>query len=127
MRNKIIKNKFTILMIVFVLYTEHVSSAQPLGGLTLTEVAPRVVTPNGDLLNDVIFFKFDDTLAGLPIESTVLDINGAKVSSLSLNSNQTALTWDGTDEEGKKLPSGVYVYFIRLGGNKVSGTVVVAE
>ena len=39
----------------------------------MTDVAPRVVTPNGDMLNDVIYFKFDNTLSGLPLESQIYD------------------------------------------------------
>ena len=101
--------------------------AQSLGGVTLTEVAPRVVTPNGDLLNDVIYFKFDNTLTGLPIETEVFDIHGAKVSQLTMNSDETALTWDGKSDSGQNVPSGIYIYTIKLGGRQASGTVVVAR
>lgn len=103
------------------------AGAQSLGGVTLTEVVPRVVTPNGDLLNDVIFFKFDDTVSGLPIESEVYDIQGAKVSDLTLNSNETALLWNGKDDSGRAVPSGIYIYSIKLGGRQATGTVVVAR
>lgn len=103
-------------------------SAQSLGGITLTEVAPRVVTPNGDMLNDVIYFKFGgDSVAGLPIESQVYDIHGAKVTSLVTNASEDALVWDGKDNSGRNVPSGIYIYSIKLGDRQASGTVVVAR
>ena len=103
------------------------SPAQSLGGITLTEVAPRVVTPNGDLLNDVIYFKFDNTVSGLPLESQVYDIHGAKVSGMTPNSNETALLWNGKDDGGRIVPSGIYIYSIKLGDRQATGTVVVAR
>jgi len=103
------------------------AASQSLGGVTLLGVSPRVVTPNGDALNDVIFFQFDTTLTGLPIESSILDINGAKVSGMTLNSNETALTWNGKGESGRPMPAGIYIYSIKIGKNLATGTVVVAR
>src|SRR5262245_33519882 len=90
-------------------------SQQSFGGITMTEVAPRIVTPNGDLRNDVIYFQFDSPLSGLPVESSILDIHGARVSDMALNSNETALLWDGKDAAGQTLPSGIYIYSIKIG------------
>lgn len=101
--------------------------SQAIGGITLTEVVPRIVTPNGDLLNDVIFFKFDNTLSGLPIETSILDIHGARVSDMDMNSNETSLMWNGKDDTGRNVPSGVYIYSIKIGKNQATGTVVVAR
>ncbi|MCG3205311.1 MAG: hypothetical protein KCHDKBKB_02030 [Elusimicrobia bacterium] len=103
------------------------SGSQSLGSITLTEVAPRIVTPNGDLLNDVVYFKFDDTVSGFPIESNVYDIHGAKISDMTINSNETALLWDGKDDNGRTVPSGIYIYSIKLGSRLATGTVVVAR
>ena len=103
------------------------AASQSFGGLTLTEVAPRVVTPNGDSLNDVVLFRFDDTLAGLPVESAILDIHGAKVGSMTLANNDTWLVWNGKDESGRALPAGIYIYSIKIGQKRATGTVVVAR
>lgn len=100
---------------------------QALGGVVLTEVAPRIVTPNGDLLNDVIFFRFDSALSGLPVESSILDIHGAKVADMTLDTNETALLWNGKGESGQSVPSGIYIYSIKIGKNQATGTVVVAR
>lgn len=101
--------------------------AQNLGPVSMTSVSPRIITPNGDNKNDVIFFQFDGDLSGLPINSNVYDINGAKVAELSMVLNNTALSWDGRDESGRIVNSGVYIYAIGLGNNTVNGTIVVAK
>jgi flagellar hook assembly protein FlgD len=103
------------------------AASQSLGPLTLTVVSPRIMTPNDDQLNDKIFFKFDDTLAGIPLDTAIYDINGAKVAGMVLDATETALTWDGKDDGGSVVPSGIYVYSIKIGKNRASGTVVVAR
>jgi hypothetical protein len=104
------------------------ATSQSLGGITLTDVTPRIVTPNGDALNDVIFFRFDDVLSGLPVQSSVFDVHGAKVGGLRIDpSNDTLMTWDGRDDNGNLMPAGIYVYMIEIGKNRATGTVVVAR
>lgn len=102
-------------------------SSQSFGALTMTTVKPRVITPNGDAKNDTVFFQFDSALSGLPIESSIVDISGAKVSGMSMNSDETALTWNGKDENGKAVPAGIYIYAIKIGKKLATGTVVVAK
>jgi hypothetical protein len=105
-----------------------VTAGQSLGGVNLLEVKPRILTPNGDTLNDVVQFKFDDTLAGRPLETEIMDIHGAKVANLSFAQNADAtLEWNGKDSGGNALPSGIYIYSIQLGHHKATGTVVVAR
>jgi flagellar hook assembly protein FlgD len=101
--------------------------SQSLGPVSLLSVSPRIITPNGDSLNDVVFFQFDGDLSGLPLSSGVYDINGAKVTELSLVLNNTALSWDGRDESGRYVTSGAYVYAIQIGNKTVNGTVVIAK
>ncbi len=103
------------------------SGSQSLGGITLEEVKPRVITPNGDALNDVVFFQFDTSVAGLPIEGDIRDIRGARVSGMEMNVAEDALIWDGRDDNGRTSPSGIYIYSIKIGQNQATGTVVVAR
>jgi flagellar hook assembly protein FlgD len=94
----------------------------------LLEVSPRIVTPNGDNLNDLVFFKFSDSIVGIPLETNVVDINGGKISDLREKSGMDdVLTWDGKDSGGRDVPSGIYIYSIKLGGHQATGTVVVAR
>lgn len=104
------------------------ATSQSLGGITLTDVKPRILTPNGDSLNDVVFFYFDDGLIGLPLQSAVFDVHGAKVGGLRLDPNDDSLlTWDGKDDSGNLMPAGIYIYMIEIGKNRATGTVVVAR
>jgi flagellar hook assembly protein FlgD len=124
---KRIKRNIVSIVALVGLFSLPCTAGQTVGGVTLTEVVPRVVTPNGDLLNDVVFFKFDNTLSGLPLETSIWDIHGAKVGDMALDSNETALTWNGKDESGRSVPSGIYIYSIKIGKNQATGTVVVAR
>lgn len=104
------------------------ADSQSFGNLTLVEISPRVITPNSDLRNDKVFFRFgEDSLVGIPIDANVYDLSGAKINSLRLDLSGTALSWDGTDNAGRLVPSGIYLYQIKIGQNAASGTVVVAK
>lgn len=107
------------------------ASPQSLGGVVLEEVRPRIITPNGDLRNDAVVFQFDSSLAGIPIEANILDIHGARVAGIELGSSgldpDSYLVWDGRDESGRTMPSGVYIYSIKIGKSAATGTVVVAR
>jgi hypothetical protein len=120
-----------ILLAAFALAVTNVStssgSPETLGGVTLEEVRPRVMTPNGDALNDVVYFQFDSSVAGLPIEAVIRDVRGARVAGLELNSSEDALIWDGRDDDGRMSPSGIYIYSIKIGQSHASGTVVIAR
>jgi hypothetical protein len=102
--------------------------AESLGGISLDEVSPRIITPNGDGLNDAVFLKFSDSIVGVPLESSVVDINGGKVSELQRRQDiDDVLTWDGKDAGGHAVPAGIYIYSVKLGGHQATGTVVVAR
>lgn len=62
-------------------------------------------------------------------EFTVLiyDINGMLVKTLAALPGETALTWDGRDETGEVVESGVYVYQLQVGESFKTGTLIVAK
>jgi len=52
------------------------------------------------------------------VELSVYSVSGARVRSLgnrTLPAGSTRITWDGTNDAGQRVPSGVYL--IRLDGN----------
>ena len=62
-------------------------------------------------------------------EFTVLiyDIDGMLVKTLMALPGETELTWDGRNETGEIVESGVYVYQLQVGENFKTGTVIVAK
>ena len=62
-------------------------------------------------------------------EFTVLiyDIDGMLVKTLTALPGETELTWDGHDETGEVMESGVYVYQLQVGENFKTGTVILAK
>ncbi len=116
-----------IVLLLALIFQRDLGAQQTLGDITLMDVFPRIVTPNNDLANDKIFFRFDTDLTGVPLETSVFDIHGAKVAGLELDNNSLYLTWDGKDIDGRNLSAGIYIYSIKIGKNLATGTVVVAK
>ena len=87
-----------------------------LTGLTIN---PRVVTPNGDGINDAVRFDFDVVqLTGTaPLRLGIFDLSGHRVRVLADNRQQSGsyrLDWDGHDDANQLLPPGLYVYRIAV-------------
>jgi hypothetical protein len=89
---------------------------------------PRVITPNG-AENHRVFWFFENP-SGDTVSGDIYDIRGAHVRALRFNSmspTANSLVWDGRDDQGAVVPSGVYLYKISTSDEKVTGTVVVAR
>ncbi|HAH31427.1 MAG TPA: hypothetical protein DCL44_03830 [Elusimicrobia bacterium] len=87
---------------------------------------PRTITPNGDSINDRVFFFFEATNA--PKEGRIYDLNGAFVGKMIPGPVQdSSLVWEGKDDKGHVVSRGIYLYKIDIGGHSVTGTVVVAR
>lgn len=132
---KINKTLSFVLMNIFTFFCPvWASQMQSFGDISLTEITPRILTPNGDSRNDKVFFKFIENLTGgstdltgIPIDTAVYSITGAKVGTLNLDLNDSSLSWDGKNTVGESLPAGIYIYSITIGKKSATGTVVVAK
>ena len=82
----------------------------------------KVITPNGDGINDELNFSFGDLTQSVDVD--IFDVNGHRVRSLASPNN---LKWDGRDDSGKVVESGVYIYQYTVDGKRVSGLVAVAK
>jgi flagellar hook assembly protein FlgD len=100
-----------------------------LGSLTITKIACRIFTPNGDGANDKARFELDNP-EQLPVAGTVYDLSGARVASLQQGTGSSAvdvLLWDGKNGDGQVVAGGIYIYDIDFQGKHATGTVVVAR
>ena len=84
------------------------------------------LSPDKDF-NQVVFPA--RTLEDASGEFTVLiyDINGMLVKTLTAPPGETELIWDGRDETGKIVESGIYVYQLQVGESFKTGTLIIAK
>ena len=98
---------------------------------TILNVIPKIITPNGDGVNDYVQIIYEKPAAAVSITGKIYDIRGAYVNFMAegnISSNTSgSLMWDGTYDKGGVVPSGVYIYQIEVGGKVHNGTVVVAR
>lgn len=79
----------------------------------------RIITPfNADGKNDFAQFGVSGD-----VKINIYDVQGAKVRVLEKGVN----TWDGKDDNGDLVESGVYIYQIKNPGETVSGTILVVK
>jgi len=92
-------------------------AGQVIGALRLV---PAAFTPNGDGVNDHAIFAFkvvrldDDG----PLEVAIYDLSGRLMRQLaeqrSKTTGQYEIAWDGADEQGVRVPPGVYCALLRV-------------
>ncbi len=80
----------------------------------------KIITPNGDGQND----EADFSGIGMATKVEIFDITGHRVRTLNGPSN---ILWDGKDDSGSVVESGVYLYQFSEGGERVSGVIGVAK
>ena len=93
-------------------------------------VFPKVITPNNDGVNDIVFFYIENK-TGAPWKGTIVDLQSHKVADVKESSvavaDTTVLVWDGKNESGSVVPAGIYIYKIELGDQVYTGCVGVAR
>ena len=79
----------------------------------------RIITPNGDGMNDTA------TFTGLTSQEEVriFDARGRRVRTI----HGPPHIWDGKDDSGRVVESGVYIYQYTSQGERVSGVIAVAK
>lgn len=85
-------------------------------------VLPTPFTPNGDGVNDMASFVWPSA-QGAVINLVVLNIEGVPVRNIS----NAEPVWDGRDNTGASVPSGVYIFHASAPAGEVTGTVCVAR
>ncbi|MDD5304149.1 MAG: gliding motility-associated C-terminal domain-containing protein, partial [Elusimicrobia bacterium] len=92
----------------------------------LSNISGRVITPNGDGLNDSVIFTYDPGPRNASVRGRIYDMTGSFVADMAPGLVPNTLAWDGK-MNGRAATSGVYVYKIEGDGKTYTGTVVVAR
>lgn len=106
------------------------------GGFRFFGPLSRVITPNGDMVNDRIFFCFDN-FSDSGVTGRVYTLLGAEVASMGGKTSSAGtscpggalpqlVSWDGT-ANGTRVRSGLYVYRIEAEGKTYAGTFLVVR
>ena len=87
--------------------------------LTNVRAEPVVFTPNGDQINDRTAIHYDITNIASPVlvEIELFDLAGRSIRSLQMEkqtSGRFAIAWDGSDDEGRLMTPGHYLYTVTL-------------
>ena len=91
----------------------------------IMNVWPRVFTPNADGTNDEFNVTFENPYSA-DVEGWIYDISGYRIGRMTLKTDSW-IVWDGKDERGTVVPSGIYIYQIKTPETTKNGTVVVAR
>lgn len=93
-------------------------------------VFPQIFSPNGDGINDLIYFVIENPKQS-EVSGKIIGMGGADVGVLRPAGagapTADTLMWDGRDTSGKIVPPGVYIYQIRGEGKTITGTMVIAR
>ncbi|MBI3565919.1 MAG: gliding motility-associated C-terminal domain-containing protein [Elusimicrobia bacterium] len=92
----------------------------------VSNLASRVITPNGDGRNDTLIFSYDPGPKNVVPVGKVFDLQGAFVADMTSGLVPNTLTWDGR-MNGAPVRGGVYVYRITGDGKTFTGSIVVAR
>jgi hypothetical protein len=80
--------------------------------------------PNPFYQNTTIEFELDSYKN---IDLTIYDMDGSKIKTLinqNYPSGKHTIQWDGTNEQGSRLPSGAYFYVLKTGNQKISKKII---
>jgi len=103
----------------------QVRTALRAAGFNVLSAWPKIITPNGDGINDEFNYTFENTTASRA-EGMIFGIGGERVASMA-SKTDSWLAWQGSDDNGSALPPGLYIYQVRCGASVYNGTVVIAR
>ena len=94
---------------------------------SVTDVAPRVFSPDeaSPSANRVRFFFANPD--GNEVTIRIFDAAGAVVRRTIERESEYVMFWDGRDDSGKTVKSGIYIYQIEAGIQIINGAVVVSK
>lgn len=86
---------------------------------------PKIITPNGDGINDEFNVTFENPTAER-VDGSIYDLSGMFIVKMAFKTEYW-LTWDGRFDNGTKVPAGIYFYQVKVGSKVRHGSIVVAK
>lgn len=130
------KSKLTAAALAVALLAAPAFLHSQASGLRFFGPLARVLTPNGDGRNDMLFFCFDNP-GDSELSGKVFTLLGAEIATMAPRSSSAGTscpggflpqltTWDGRSTGGT-VASGLYVYRITAEGRAFTGTFLVVR
>ncbi len=98
--------------------------------LDKSSVFPRIFSPNGDGINDMVFFVIENPRLSA-FDAKIYDMTGGFVADMkpAVAGAPTigTMVWDGKDSTGQFAPAGPYHYQIKGEDKVITGTIVIAK
>ncbi len=97
------------------------------GEFKLTTVEPRIFSPHESdpTISEAGFYFQNPRHAEVTIR--IFDVEGRVVRNNLRRDGENRMYWDGRDESGRRVRSGVYIYQVEADGQVINGTIVVAR
>ncbi len=92
----------------------------------VSNISGRVITPNGDGVNDVVIFTYDPGPNRDAVTGRIYDVTGSYVADMTAGAVPNTLVWNGR-ANGRIVGSGAYIYRVSGGGRSYTGSMVVAR
>jgi hypothetical protein len=86
--------------------------------------------PNPFNAGTIIYYTIPTALGSTPVELTVFNVQGKIVKPLVheiLPGGNYLTQWDGSDENGHSVSSGIYFYLLKAGPQQISGKMVMVK
>ena len=80
-------------------------------------VSPKIFSPDNDGYEDFCFLQYQFVQAGYSGNLTIFNASGNPVRYLLRSASiarEGRIRWDGLDENGSKLPMGIYIFFLEI-------------
>ena len=98
--------------------TLSVETPRGVAGVSRPEAVPRAFSPNGDGVNDSARIRYQVRVlgVGVPHEVSVYDLAGRRVRQIVSAPGSAGVyerEWDGTDDIGRRVPPGPYIFEVK--------------
>lgn len=99
---------------------------QSLGFKIISTEPSRIITPNGDGINDIFTINFENPKDSF-VSGAIYDVAGRNIGDMKLSSDGMKIYWNGRDLMENAVDAGSYIYQIRSPEYVYNGLVIVAR